>query len=200
MIRTSLFSAAALVAASSAFADTRSPVPTRDAHIVEQQSALAFEYDVRTKGVPGAFRPTYEALWAAAMKNCDVRGGYLSEYHDGFKRRYVDTREGGVRGNAYANCRIDTPEEPTLTGAEPTPLATLTIGTGLDGTKGLIEASGNKRLAYLAVRAKVFQTCLDNNRRVRFMSLATTPKRHGEADVEARFACNSAMDASPQRD
>ncbi|WP_369931002.1 hypothetical protein [Xanthomonas sp. NCPPB 2632] len=200
MIRTSLFSAAALLAASSAFADARSPAPGRDAHIVEQRSAIAFEYDVRTKGVRNAFRPTYEALWAATLKNCDVRGGYLSEYHDGFKRRYVDTREGGVRGNAYANCRIDTPEEPALTGAEPTPLASLTMGTGLDGTKGLIEASGNKRLAYLAAREKVFQTCLDNNRRVRFMSVATTPKPNGDANVEARFACNSAMDASPQRD
>jgi len=200
MIRISLLSAAALLATASAFADARSPVPTRDAHIVEQASAVAFEYDVRQKGLPGAFRPTYEALWAATMKNCDVRAGYLSEYHDGFKRSYFDTREGGVRNNAYANCRIDIPEEPALTGSEPIPLATLIVGTGLDGTKGLVGASGNKRLAYLAVREKVFQTCLDHDRRVRFMSVATTPKPNGDTTVEARFACNSAMSASPQRD
>lgn len=200
MIRTSLFSAAAILAASSVFAEATSPSPGHEPKIVEQESAVAFEYDVRNKGVLGSFRPTYEALWAATMKNCDARGGYLAEYHDGFKRKYVDTREGGVRSNAYATCRIDVPEEPALTGSEPTPLATIALGTGLDGTKGLVEASGNKRLAYLAVREKVFQTCLDNDRRVRFMSVATTPKPNGDTTVEARFACNSAMNASPQRD
>jgi hypothetical protein len=200
MIRTSLLCAAVLLTASPAFADARSAAPAREARIVEQASAVAFEYDVRQKGPPGAFRPTYEALWAATMKNCDVRGGYLSEYHDGFKRSYFDTREGGVRSNAYASCRIDIPEEPALTGSEPVPLATLVTGTGLDGTKGLVNASGNTRLAYLAVREKVFQTCLDNDRRVRFMSVATTPKPNGDTTVEARFACNSAMKASSQRD
>lgn len=200
MIRSSLFSAAAILAASSAFAGPASPMAGPAPTIVERDSAVAFEYEVRTKGLTGAFGPTYDALWAATMKNCDVRGGYLSEYHDGFKRAYMDTREGGARGNAYATCRMDVPEEPALTGTEPTPLATLVVGTGLDGTKGLVDASGNKRLAYLAVRDKVFQTCLDNNRRVRFMSVATTPKRNGDAIVEARFACNSAMNASSQRD
>jgi hypothetical protein len=206
MDRLSLSLSLAIIAAAStaspslASAADAPPVDSRLA-IVEQPSAVAFEYDVRSKGFPGAFRETYASVWAHALYNCDKRGGYVTEYHDGFKRSYVDTREGAARVNAYATCRIDAASEPAAMADDtPAPAARLVLGSGLAPSNGVVQASGHPRQAYESARELVYQTCLGNDRRVRFMSTAMKPGASGGSEVEIRFACNAGMKASSQVD
>jgi hypothetical protein len=174
--------------------------PSSRLTIYETSSTTAFEYDVRDKGRLGTHRETYERVWANATKNCDMRGGYMSDYHDGFKRSYFDTREGAVRMNAYATCNMPYPDFDRRNEGDALPVATLVTGTGIHPSTGLAQAGGRPFDAYLSVRDLVYRTCLDQDRRVRFMSTAITPRPDGSRLVEARFACNAGMTASNQSD
>ncbi|SKB35993.1 hypothetical protein [Luteibacter sp. 22Crub2.1] len=168
--------------------------------IVEYASATSFEYDVRAKGVLGDVVAPYATVWTSAMRNCDVRGGYVTEYHDGFKRSYYDTREGSVRVNAYATCRVAEDPFAHLIKESPMPVASIVTGDGLGPSTGLAQASGEPHAAYRAVRDLVYKTCLDQGRRVRFMSTHVDNRPNATPQVEGRFACNSGLDAGNQRD
>jgi hypothetical protein len=164
--------------------------------VIETSSTTSFEYEVRDKGWPGAHRETYESVWSATTRQCDMRGGYISEYHDGFKRSYFDTREGAARVNAYATCSMPYPEFDSRNDADPLPMASIARSAGTDGLSGMAQASGRANDAYRAARDLVYRTCLDQDRRIRFMSTGITALKDGTRQVEIRFACNSAMSAS----
>lgn len=174
--------------------------PTSRLKVIETSSTKSFEYEVRDKGWPGAHRETYESVWAATTRQCDMRAGYISEYHDGFKRSYFDTREGAARVNAYATCTVPYPEFDSRNDADALPVASIATGTGIDGRSGLAQATGRAVDAYRAARELVYRTCIDQDRRIRFMSTGITALKDGSRQVEIRFACNSAMSASNQSD
>lgn len=168
--------------------------------VIEYASATSFEYDIRAKSFPGDVAAPYATVWASAMDNCDVRSGYVTEYHDGIKRSYYDTREGGVRVNAYATCRVA--EDPFADRVKDgvVPIATLGSGDGIGPATSLAQASGEPHAAYRAVRDLVYKTCLDQRRRVRFMSTHVDNRPNMTPQVEARFACNTSLDAGNQMD
>ena len=170
--------------------------PSSNTIVREQTPFTAFEFAVFSKDrmgtPPGA---VYASTWGKAMNACDEAGGYLTEYHDGYKESFPDTREGAVRMYAYGTCKLSqgagglsvAPQADAIVRMESDDLLT---------SNGRVIAKGHLTKAYEAARSKAYESCVALNRRVRFMSFVYGKTYDGKDQVQVRFACNSAMNAS----
>lgn len=170
--------------------------PSSKTIVRAQTSFTAFEFAVFSKDrmgtPPGA---VYASTWQKAMNACDDAGGYITEYHDGYKESFPDTREGAVRMYAYGACKLSQGAGNLSVAAQPDAIVRMESGNLLT-SNGRVTATGHLDKAYAAARTKVYESCAVLDRRVRFMSFVYGTTYDGKDQVQVRFACNSAMNAS----
>lgn len=208
----SMYFALALLATSTTMASDATPTDTlvfsstsavdsvstsaRGGLVRERPAFTAFEFDVFTKERMGTDpRRVHAITWKKAMSVCDDADGYLMEYHDGYKQTFPDTREGAARMYAYGTCKVSQRAGELSIATHPDAIVRLEADD-LTTANGRVTATGHLSKAYEAARSKVYDSCAVLDRRVRFMSFVYGTTWDGKDQVQVRFACNSAMNAS----
>ncbi|MGN6478986.1 hypothetical protein [Luteibacter sp.] len=129
--------------------------------------------------------------WAKAVNECDIRGGYMTEFHAGATTTIIGMPY-GTRQEAYATCRTD---QPAARGEgiifdDALPAASVTGAPRLT-----VSATGSQRGAYLAVRNKAVAHCATRGEHVEQLGIGMSKElqRDGVYSVTAHLACAPAM-------